>query len=95
VRIDAKRLRYGTDALESLFKPRRVRAHRKALEALQDALGATNDAATGAMLVPKLHAPEEFAAFARGWLAARAKGDAALLESLIAALADAPRFWER
>ena len=95
VRIDAKRLRYGTDALESLFKPRRVRAHRKALEALQDALGATNDAATGATLVPKLHAPEEFAAFARGWLAARAKGDAALLESLIAALADAPRFWER
>jgi inorganic triphosphatase YgiF len=95
VRIDAKRLRYGTDALESLFKPRRVRAHRKALEALQDALGATNDAATAATLLPKLHAPEEFAAFARGWLAARAKGDAALLESLIAGLADAPRFWER
>jgi triphosphatase len=94
VRIDAKRLRYGTDALESLFKQRRVRAYRRALEALQDALGASNDAATAAALVPKLHAPEEFAAFARGWLAARARGDAALLANLIAGLREAPRFWE-
>ena len=95
VRIDAKRLRYGTDALQSLFKPRRVRAHRKALQSLQDALGATNDAATAATLLPRLAAPDEFAAFARGWLAARSRGDTAMLENLIAGLADAPRFWER
>ena len=94
VRIDTKRLRYGTDALQSLFKHKRVREYRKALEGLQDALGAANDASTAAMLLPRLQAPEEFCAFARGWLAARARGDPALLEKLIAGLGDAPRFWD-
>ena len=94
VRIDVKRLRYGTDALQSLFKHKRVREYRKALEGLQDALGAANDAATAMGLLPRLHAPEEFAAFARGWLAARARGDPQLLAKLIGDLGDAPRFWD-
>jgi len=94
VRIDAKRLRYGTDALQSLFKHKRVREYRKALEGLQDALGAANDAATATALLPRLHAPEEFDAFARGWLAARVRGDPQLLAKLIADLGDAPRFWD-
>src|SRR5205085_3656363 len=95
VRIDAKRLRYGTDALQSLFKPKRVRDYRRALEALQDGLGAANDAATAASLLPKLGAPEDFSAFARGWLAARARGDPELLARLIADVGGVRPFWQR
>ena len=95
VRIDAKRLRYGTDALASLFKSRRVDDYREALAALQDALGEANDAATALGLLPLLDPPAPFAAFARGWLAARAQGDAAYLEALIARLSEARRFWAK
>jgi CHAD domain-containing protein len=95
VRIDAKRLRYGTDALASLFKSRRVDDYREALAALQDALGQANDAATALVLLPRLDPPAPFAAFARGWLAARAQGDAAYLEALIARLSEARRFWAK
>ena len=94
VRIDAKRLRYGTEALESLYRPKRAKSYRKSLVALQDALGESNDAVTATGLLPKLHLTGEFDAFARGWLAARARGDPALLATLIADLGDAPRFWE-
>jgi len=93
VRIDVKRLRYGLDALASLYKPRRVEAYRAALVALQDALGETNDAATGFALLPRLHPPEDLAAFARGWLGARAQGDPAMLTRLNEDLAAARPFW--
>jgi len=93
VRIDAKRLRYGVDALASLFKAKRVDGYREALEALQDALGETNDAAAAAQLLPRLNPPAEFAAFARGWLAARERGDAGHLDAVIAKLKAQRRFW--
>ncbi len=95
VRIDAKRLRYGTDALASLFKSRRVDDYREALAALQDALGQANDAATAAGLVGRIDPPTPFAAFARGWLAARTEGDAAYLGALIARLSTARHFWAK
>jgi hypothetical protein len=43
----------------------------------------------------RIDPPEEFAAFARGWLAARAHGDAARLGALIADLGEARAFWDR
>ena len=93
VRIDVKRLRYGVDALASLFKAKRVAAYREALGVLQDALGEANDASNAAQLLPRLDPPADFAAFARGWLAARARGDASHLEALAAGLRAAHRFW--
>jgi CHAD domain-containing protein len=95
VRIDAKRLRYGTDSLASLFKSGRVDKYRDTLSALQDALGQSNDAATAMSLLQRLEPPEDFAAFARGWLAARAQGDAAHLGALISDLGQARPFWDR
>jgi CHAD domain-containing protein len=93
VRIDVKRLRYGTDALASLFPARRVEAYLAALADVQDALGRANDAATALSLMDELGAPQPFAAFARGWFSARALVDPALFAALLARIAATPRFW--
>lgn len=95
VRIDAKRLRYGVEGLASIFPAKKVRRYARHLAELQDALGRANDAATGARLLAQLGAPEAFAAFGRGWFAARMEPDPALLASLAAQLAASPRFWRR
>ncbi|HXZ47572.1 MAG TPA: CHAD domain-containing protein [Usitatibacter sp.] len=86
LRIDAKRLRYGVEGLASLFAPRAIGPYRDLLAGLQDALGEANDAATAGRLVGELGAPETFVAFARGWFAARERGDPARLEHLVRAL---------
>lgn len=93
VRILAKRLRYGTDALASLFKSKKVAQYHDTLAALQDVLGRANDAATAARLIAELAPPEPFAAFARGWCAAHAEPDPAALEALFGRLARTRRFW--
>ena len=93
VRIDAKRLRYALDGLGSLFKPDPLGTFADSVEALQDALGDCNDAATAAMLVTELDAPQPFADFARGWFAARAQGEAELLEPIVAELTRRRSHW--
>ncbi|MGZ5079990.1 MAG: CYTH and CHAD domain-containing protein [Usitatibacter sp.] len=93
VRIDVKRLRYGTDGLASLFPSKRVEAYLAALSDVQDALGRANDAATAMRLMDELGAPQPFAAFARGWFSARSLVDPALLAALLARIAATPRFW--
>ena len=93
VRILAKRLRYGTDALASLFKSRKVEHYHDTLAELQDVLGRANDAATAARLIGELGAAEPFAAFARGWCAAHAEPDPAVLAALFERLARTRRFW--
>ena len=95
VRIDAKRLRYGVEGLASIFPAGKERRYTRRLADLQDALGRANDAATGARLLAELAPPEAFAAFARGWLAARMVPDPALIASLAARLEKSPRFWHR
>ncbi len=95
VRIDAKRLRYGVDSLASLFPSKRAHRYAASLGRLQDALGRANDAATAARLLPELAPPEPFAAFARGWFAARMQGDPMLLRALAERLARRKRFWPR
>ena len=92
MRIDVKRLRYGTDALASLFASKRVEAYLTALADVQDALGRANDAATATRLIDELGAPQPFAAFARGWFSARALVDPALLATLFARIAATSRF---
>ena len=95
VRVDAKRLRYALDALSSLFKPRPLATFAASVACLQEALGERNDAITALRLLQELAAPEPFAAFARGWFAARARGDPAALEPIVAELARQHRFWLR
>ena len=93
VRVDAKRLRYGLDALASLFKPRPLTTFSASLESMQDALGDCNDAATALRLMGELQAPEPFAAFARGWFAARERGEPSTLEPIVAEIARDRRSW--
>jgi triphosphatase len=95
IRIDAKRLRYCVDGFASLFKDSRVEKYSRALGRLQDVLGRANDATTAMRLVSELEAPEAFASFARGYLAARAEEDVASLGDHVAALGEAKRFWAR
>ena len=95
VRIDAKRLRYGVESLASLFKARRMKRYVRRLVDLQDALGRAHDAVTALALLPKLEPPAPFAAFARGWFGALARGDPRGLEAQVARLARARRPWRR
>jgi inorganic triphosphatase YgiF len=94
LRIDVKRVRYGIDALASLFPEKRVARYLENLEALQDGLGHANDAVTAQRLLPELEPPAELATFARGWLSAQAAGDSAVLEALVERLAKTRRFWK-
>lgn len=94
LRIEAKRLRYGAEALAPLYEPESVAAYRSALVALQDELGRAQDAVTGQALLARLAPPEPFAASARARISAQARGDPARLEALVSALARAERFWE-
>ncbi|MGZ5063655.1 MAG: CYTH and CHAD domain-containing protein [Usitatibacter sp.] len=95
VRIEAKRQRYGVEGLAAIFPGRRERRYAKRLSALQDALGRANDAVTGARLLAAIEPPGDFAAFARGWFAARSEPDPALLATLASRLAGSPRFWRK
>jgi len=65
------------------------------LVGLQDALGREHDAATALALLPELEPPAPFAAFARGWFGAIARGDPRSLEELVARLERAGRPWRR
>jgi CHAD domain-containing protein len=95
LRIDVKRLRYGVDALASVFPKKRVERYIDILVALQDALGHANDAINATRLLPELIPPVEFVPFARGWFAARAVGDPAVFEALLETLVATPRFWRK
>ena len=95
VRVDAKRLRYGVDSLASLFRPRPLATFAASLETIQDTLGDCNDAATALALVGEIGAPEAFAAFARGWFSARARGEPSTLEPVVADIARHRRSWLR
>ena len=95
LRVDAKRLRYGIEGLAALFPRKRVERYLEPLVALQTALGESNDAATAPGLLAHLDPPGHFADFARGWLAARARGDAHHPVALAGQLREAKRFWRR
>ncbi len=86
LRIEAKRLRYGTDALASLFESRRAARYLDTLSRLQDALGRSNGAATALRLLQELDPPKPFAEHARGVYAAHARSDPAQLRGLVARL---------
>jgi CHAD domain-containing protein len=77
LRIAAKRMRYATEFLGSLYAQRAVRRYVKALSALQDTLGWLNDAAVAQGLLRELAQREPAqalgAGIAAGYLAARSE----------------------
>ena len=94
VRIDTKRLRYMVEFFLSLFPGKSVNLYRRELAALQDSLGALNDAATAARLLEGLPGADVPAPFIRGWLAARETDSLGAVEAALARLAKCGRFWK-
>jgi CHAD domain-containing protein len=68
LRIEAKKLRYATEALASLYAEGRTRRYLACVRDLQEALGALNDLASAGPLMARLDLTPE-AAFAAGELA--------------------------
>jgi triphosphatase len=93
-RLAAKKLRYATEFFASMYPNRRTRDYRKALAALQDELGAWNDAAVAARLAGELAGAESAAAAAfSGWAAARGSVRADALTDAWARFMKARPFW--
>lgn len=84
VRIAAKKARYATTFFGSLLRPRRVRSYERDLAKLQDVLGNLNDLEVADGLLQTLAGGEPAlapqAAYARGYLAARAQAGLARME---------------
>jgi inorganic triphosphatase YgiF len=95
LRLDAKRLRYTVEFFAPLFNDKRVGDYVERLEAIQDTLGAANDAVNAQGMFASLAAPEVFLSFSRGWFLGRAGDGIARSAELFAALAQARRFWKR
>jgi len=95
-RLAAKKLRYATEFFAPLFAKKRTRAYRRALAALQDELGAWNDAAVATRLAGELAGAASPAAAAfSGWAAAQGSARSAALDESWQAFAGAKPFWSR
>jgi inorganic triphosphatase YgiF len=95
-RLAAKKLRYATEFFAPLFPKKRTRSYRKALAALQDELGAWNDAAVAARLAGELAGPQSPAAAAfGGWAAARGAARSEALATVWARFTKTRPFWSR
>lgn len=98
-RIAAKKLRYCAEFFGSLHKPKRVRRFTRSLAALQDCLGALNDASVARSLLARLAAayPERYdpAALARieGWLAGNTSARLDALPAAWRAWLEHKRYW--
>ncbi|MGO4686937.1 CYTH and CHAD domain-containing protein [Brevundimonas sp. 2YAF1] len=101
LRIRAKRLRYAAEFFSDLFPARRRRAgYLKALERMQDTLGALNDLAVARDRIPgEAHLDDPAVAFAAGRVVGRReRAEAALLADAVKATRrfhDAAPFWNR
>jgi len=93
-RLAAKRLRYAAEFFAVLFPRRKARAYLAALEALQDILGALNDASVAADLASDLAGPDATAtATLRGWAAAQSAARADTLRAAWHHFTRARPFW--
>ena len=96
LRIAAKKLRYATEFFAPLFPGKRARAYRKALAALQDELGAFNDAAVAPRVAAALAGPTSAATVAiEAWAAGRAGASTRELERAWSAFERTAPFWKR
>ncbi len=71
VRLRAKQLRYGIEALQGLLPPRRAERWRKLAVRLQSGIGARRDAVQAVAILHELGAHPVIAAFLRGYVAGR------------------------
>ena len=95
-RLAAKKLRYATEFFAPLFAKKRTRAYRRALTALQEELGAWNDAAVAARLAGELAGADSAAAAAfSGWAAAQGNARGEALGVAWQAFARTLPFWTR
>lgn len=93
-RLAAKKLRYATEFFAPLFGRRRTRDYLKALAALQEELGAWNDAAVAARIAAELAGARSPAAAAfAGWAAARGSERADALADAWQRFVAARPFW--
>ncbi|MBC7514030.1 MAG: CYTH and CHAD domain-containing protein [Herminiimonas sp.] len=80
IRIAAKKSRYATEFFAALYPAKKVRRYVRALSALQDVLGHSNDGAVAGRLLQQLQdeqaAFSDAAGFIRGYLAAQGERDA-------------------
>lgn len=86
IRIAAKNLRNATEFFRSMYSPRSARRYIRRLTALQNSLGALNDAAVADQLLRRIeHDSPELAtgaAFARGYLGASALPDGPAIDKI-------------
>ncbi len=98
-RIAAKKLRYGAEFFGGLHKTKRVRRFIRSLSALQDGLGALNDASVARSLLARLAAAYpgryEAATLARieGWLAGNTSARLETLPAAWQAWLEHDRYW--
>ncbi len=93
-RLAAKKLRYATEFFAPLFARRRTREFRKALQDLQEELGAWNDAAVATRLAGELAGNDSPAAAAfAGWSAATAHARDETLADAWSKFSKARPFW--
>jgi triphosphatase len=95
LRLGAKRLRYTVEFFAPLFNDNRVAEYLERLEAIQDTLGAANDAVNAQQMFASLAAPEVFLSFARGWFLGRVGDGLVRSADLFAAHGKARRFWRK
>ncbi len=95
-RLAAKKLRYAAEFFASLYPGKRARAYRRSLAALQEELGAWNDAAVAARLAASLAGAQSPAAAAfAGWAAALGAERSDALLRAWDAFARVRPFWAR
>ncbi len=94
VRIDGKRLRYTVEFFGPLFPGSHVRRYLRDLVALQDALGAINDAANAVRLLARLHPDAATTRRIQAWFAAREKNGLAEAQRALQRIRAARRFWK-
>ena len=95
-RLAAKKLRYAAEFFASLHSKKKTRAYRKALAALQEELGAWNDAAVAARLAAEITGAQSPAAAAfEGFAAARGASRSDALAESWQRFTKARPFWSR
>lgn len=93
LRKRAKRLRYGTEFVASLFEKRKVRGYLDAMRQMQDALGAYVDLTVAMQACKSQNDKDPRILFALGWLAARKKALIADIPRIAKAFRQAPHLW--
>jgi inorganic triphosphatase YgiF len=95
LRKRAKRLRYASEFCAPLFGRRAVRRYLKALQGVQERLGAVSDAVMAADSFSGRASVDPQAMFALGWLSARREALVGAALPDLKAFAKAERFWTK